>query len=77
MCSESFQTPGPSPNNVSRESEDPTPLDVAEQELQAYAEEYAALADFEDIPPEELFSLSDVEELENPNGTADDDVDMS
>lgn len=43
-----------------------TPADLEDAELEAYAEECtkkAAGADFEDIPPEDLFSWSDSEEL--------------
>jgi hypothetical protein len=43
-----------------------TPVDLDDAELEAYAEECAkraALADFEDIPLEDLFSWSDSEEL--------------
>ncbi|KAG5652640.1 hypothetical protein H0H81_004252 [Sphagnurus paluster] len=53
-----------------------TPVDLDDEELEAYAEECsrrAVLADFEDIPQEELFSLSDLEEL---GMTGDEDVDM-
>jgi hypothetical protein len=39
-----------------------TPIDLDDEELAAYAEERAALADFDDIPEEELFSWSDFEE---------------
>ena len=46
---------------TSRE-EELTPIDLADEELAAYAEECAALADFGDIPEEELFSWSDFEE---------------
>lgn len=38
-----------------------TPDDLDDEELRAYADEYAALADFEDIAEEE-WSLSDLEE---------------
>ncbi|KAG6853188.1 hypothetical protein C0991_006219 [Blastosporella zonata] len=43
-----------------------TSVDLDDEELEAYAEECArtaALEDFEDIPQDELFSLSDVEDL--------------
>jgi len=42
-----------------------TPVDLDDEELEAYAEECAqraALADFDDIPEEELFNWSDFEE---------------
>ena len=45
--------------------EELTPIDLDDEELEAYAEECArgaALADFDDIPEEELFSWSDFEE---------------
>jgi len=45
-----------------------TPEDLDDEELEAYAEEAAqraALADFEDIPDDDLFSWSDIEELES------------
>ncbi|KNZ73256.1 hypothetical protein J132_08024 [Termitomyces sp. J132] len=58
------------------------PHDLDDEEIEAYAEECAkraALADFEDLSQEELFSLSDVEELihtSNDHGALDGDVDM-
>ncbi|KAG6877039.1 hypothetical protein C0993_010867, partial [Termitomyces sp. T159_Od127] len=64
--------------DVSEGAEEPTPDDLCDEELEAYAEEHArsrALADFEDLSQEALFSLSDVEELAGP-GAADEDVDM-
>jgi len=45
-----------------------TPEDLDDEELEAYAEEAAqraALADFEDISEDDLFSWSDIEELES------------
>ena len=45
-----------------QEGEELTPIDLDDEELAAYAEECAALADFDDIPEEELFSWSDFEE---------------
>jgi len=45
-----------------------TPEDLDDEELEAYAEEAAqraALADFEDIPEDDLFSWNDIEELES------------
>jgi hypothetical protein len=58
-----------------------TPVDLDDAELEAYAEECAtraALADFEDIPPEDLFSWSDSEELNGASSrdSYDEDVDM-
>ena len=44
------------------QEEELTPVDLDDEELAAYAEECAALADFDDIPEEELFSWSDFEE---------------
>ena len=47
-------------------TEDTTPVDLDDEEVRFYAEECAkraVLADFEDIPEEELFSFSDVEEV--------------
>lgn len=44
-----------------------TPVDLENEELEAYAEECAkraALEDFQDIPEEELFSWSDLDEVE-------------
>lgn len=38
-----------------------SPEDLEAEELQAYADEYAALADFEDIPEDE-WDLSDLDE---------------
>jgi hypothetical protein len=46
----------------SPQGEELTPIDLDDEELAAYAEECAALADFDDIPEEELFSWSDFEE---------------
>ncbi|KAF8067940.1 hypothetical protein FPV67DRAFT_1494298, partial [Lyophyllum atratum] len=64
----------------SKPPEDLTPVDLDDEELEAYAEECArraALADFEDIPQEELFSLSDVEELvETPRDGLENDEDV-
>ena len=45
-----------------QEGEELTPIDLDDEELAAYAEECAALADFDDIPEEELFGWSDFEE---------------
>lgn len=45
-----------------QEEEELTPIDLDDEELAAYAEECAALADFDDITEEELFSWSDFEE---------------
>ncbi|KAG6877648.1 hypothetical protein C0992_009592 [Termitomyces sp. T32_za158] len=42
-----------------------------DDEVEAYADEHAAMADFEDLSQEQLFSLSDLEDLD-----ADEDVDM-
>lgn len=64
--------------DVSEGAEEPPPDDLNNEELEAYAEEYArstALADFEDLSQEDLFSLSDVEEL-NAHGATNEDVDM-
>jgi hypothetical protein len=55
-----------------------TPVDLDEAELEAYAEECtkrAVVADFEDIPPEDLFSWSDLEELDDCS-THDEDIEM-
>ena len=46
----------------SPQGEELTPIDLDDEELAAYAEECAAMADFDDIPEEELFSWSDLEE---------------
>ena len=57
-------------------TENITPVDLDDEEIWFYAEECAkraVLADFEDIPAEELFSFSDVEEVEGP----DEDVEMT
>lgn len=53
------------PHDITRPlqgEEELTPIDLDDQELAAYAEKCAALADFNDIPEEELFSWSDFEE---------------
>lgn len=58
-------TPGASTSKQSWTEEELTPIDLDDEELEAYAEECAqkaALADFDDIPEEELFSWSDFEE---------------
>ena len=83
-------TPEPSevPSRTEQEEEFPDDFgDLDDEEILAYAEECtqrAALADFEDIPLEDLFSWSDAEGLEStPAQTAttyqdhDDDMDMS
>jgi len=57
-----------------------TPVDLDDEELEAYAEECAkraVLADFEDMLPEDLFSWSDVELDEGSrHGSQDEDVEM-
>lgn len=48
------------------EQEEMTPFDLDDAELEEYAEEYArmaAMADFEDLAEEEIFSWSDSEDL--------------
>lgn len=74
--------PVPSPSTWSwleePELEDPTPADLADEEIEAYAEECArraALAEFEDIPEEELFDWSPDELDDQP--TLHDQMDMS
>ncbi|KAJ3502930.1 hypothetical protein NLJ89_g8663 [Agrocybe chaxingu] len=75
-------------NPIEEEEEELTPADLDDEELEVYAEEAArraALADFEDIPEDELFSASwsDGEDLgsSTPEATIrlpqDADVDMS
>ncbi|KAF8970069.1 hypothetical protein BDZ97DRAFT_1652738 [Flammula alnicola] len=67
------------------EPEELTPVDLDDEELEAYAEECAqraALADFEDIPADELFYWNEEEELGTPTltptaGQHDDIMDMS
>jgi hypothetical protein len=65
-----------------------TPEDLEAEELEAYAEEYTALADFEDLDAiaEELFSYSDLEDEHQPEKRGkskaiplplDDDMDMT
>jgi hypothetical protein len=61
------------------------PQDFEDEELQAYAEDYNALVDFEDL--EDLdWSLSDLEDIDPhpqkstmaiPSGAPDNDVDMA
>ena len=57
-----------------------TPQDLEDEELLAYAEEYAALADFDDVNGEE-WSLSELEDDDSAplpdTGNADVDVVMS
>jgi hypothetical protein len=58
-------TSGASTSKQPWPEEELTPVDLDDEELEAYAEECAqraALADFDDIPEEELFSWSDFEE---------------
>jgi hypothetical protein len=43
------------------------PEDLEQRELEAYVEEYAALADFEDLP-EEAFDFTDSEDDDSPEG---------
>ncbi|KXN82747.1 hypothetical protein AN958_02186 [Leucoagaricus sp. SymC.cos] len=59
-----------------------SPADLEEEEVEAYAEEYfrqAALDDFADIPEEELFHLSDIDEIldEPPADKDHDKMDLS
>ncbi|KAG6910711.1 hypothetical protein DXG01_008241 [Tephrocybe rancida] len=76
----SGSAPGRSPLDVSQDTDELTPVDLDDEELEAYAEECAqraAVADFEDIPENELFSLSDVEDfLDTGNAYGDGDVEM-
>lgn len=63
--------PGTSGSKQPGTEEELTPIDLDDEELAAYAEECAqraALADFEDIPEEELFSWSDFEEPDEEYG---------
>ena len=58
-------TPYSKPASAQEQREEMTPFDFDDEELEAYAKECArvtALADFEDLPEEELFSYSDIEE---------------
>lgn len=51
-----------------------------DEELEAYAEEYArqaALEEFADIPEEELFHLSDIDDVLNLDQNGADDMDIS
>jgi hypothetical protein len=69
----------PPESNSPSVSEFLTPGDLDDAELEAYAEECAnraALADFDDIPPEDLFSWSDSEELRDHHNYDDIDIDM-
>jgi hypothetical protein len=75
--------PAPSPSTWAwleePEVEDLTPADLADEEIEAYAEECAqraALAEFEDIPEEELFNWSP-DEFDVPQPTLHDHMDMS
>ena len=57
---------GTSRSNLPQTEEQLTPIDLDDEELEAYAEECAqraALAEFDDIP-EELFNWSDFEEAD-------------
>lgn len=72
----------PTSSQVTSKSELPAPTlaDLEDEELQAYAEECArraALEDFADIPEEELFSWSDIEDIEAPTKDTDMDIDMT
>jgi hypothetical protein len=55
----------PSTSKQPETGEELSPVDLDDEELAAYAEECAqraVMADFDDIPEEELFSWSDFEE---------------
>ena len=72
------EQPNSGPSSYQSDSivpQDMTPVDLDDEEIWFYAEECAnraVLADFEDIPEEELFSFSDVEEV-----GPDEDVEMT
>ena len=66
---EDCTTTGASTLNEPLTDKELTPVDLDDEEIEAYAEEYAqraALADFDDIPEKELFSWSDFEETDEP-----------
>ena len=79
LCSKVSDADGLPPDSTSSSTlQSITPVDLDDEELEAYAEECtkkAAVADFEDIPPEDLFSWSDLEELDH-RSTHDEDVEM-
>ncbi|KAF8628067.1 hypothetical protein AX17_006070 [Amanita inopinata Kibby_2008] len=54
-----------SASNEARSSDEnmPPPPDLEEEEVAVYAEELSALAEFDDIPEEDLFSWSDFEDV--------------
>jgi len=89
-CKLFLRSPFPGPENHPDAPEtEPTPEELEQEELDTYAEEFAVLADFEDLGAlgDEIFSLSDLEDdassSAQPKGedkiihTADDDVDMA
>lgn len=58
----------------------PSIPDFLDEELEAYAEEcerQAALDDLADIPEEELFHLSDIDDLLDEDSKIADDMDLS
>ena len=77
LCSKFSDACGwPSASTSSSTLRSVAPVDLDDAELEAYAEECtrrAAAADFEDIPPEDLFNWSDSEELDYPH---DEDIEM-
>lgn len=73
-----LSTPGRVPA-TRLEQEGMTPFDLDDAELEEYAEEYArmaAMADFEDLTEEEIFSWSDMEDLAQL-GNEENDMDVS
>lgn len=59
---------------------DPSPADLEDEELEAYAEECArqvALDDLANIPEEELFSLSDIDDILDEPSNATEGMDLS
>ena len=65
------------------EQEEITPFDLDDAELEEYAEEYArmaAVAEFEDLAEEDIFSWSDIEEFAGATaqlGNEEDGMDVS
>jgi len=65
---------------IPERDQDLSPADLDDEELEAYAEEcarQAAYDEFADIPEEELFHLSDIDDVPNQDPKAADEMDLS
>ncbi|THV02497.1 hypothetical protein K435DRAFT_836363 [Dendrothele bispora CBS 962.96] len=73
-----LEAPETNQEDAVSENLEPTPEECEEAELEAYAEEYekqAALADFQDIPLEELFGVGGTDECD-PGRPSESNVDV-